>query len=164
MGMNVRLLGLTALLALAGCMYNGPPSGECTGTWGGATFDKAQIDPGSLVTIVRKTTCAGTSLKRYDIGWGGSKLGLNLSFTSGGPTILGEVSYPVPPTTFATFSLTPAAPAPAGTLTLGIVGVQGRRTGTLSLQSGSEAVTCKFEVPSVSEGAILSCGGGGDSD
>jgi len=166
MRMNLRLLGLTAALSLSGCLCSGPPSGECSGTWGGVTFDKLQVDPASKVTIVRKTTCTGTDLKRYDISWGESKVGLNLSFLTGGPTILGEVSHVLPPAVdrFLTFSVTPGTPPPSGELKLGIVGVQGRRTGTLSLSSGTEALTCSFEVPYVAEGPRLSCGGSGGSD
>ena len=167
MTMHLRLLAFTCALSFSGCLCSAPPSGDCTGTWGGQTFDKLEVDPSSTMVIVNKKTCAETTtLKRYDISWGGSQVAVKLTFDHGGPTILGGTTYTVPPAVgpFLTFSVTPEVPAPVGALELGIQGIQGRRTGTLTLNDGNELLTCKFEVPYQTEGPRLSCAGSGGSD
>ncbi len=164
--MYVRLVALMASLSFSGCLCSAPPSGECTGTWGGQTFDKAVVDPSSTVVIVNKKTCAETTqLKRYDVSWGGSKVGFKLTFTSGGPTILGGTTTAVPPPVgpFLTFSVTPEVPSPTGELKLGIKGL-GRRTGTLTLSNATESLSCSFDMDYQTEGARISCGGSSDFD
>jgi hypothetical protein len=167
MTMNLRLMGLLAVLPLSACQCGAPPSGECTGTWGGQTFDKAQLDLTSKVVIVNKKTCAETTeIKRYDISWGDAKVALKLTYNSGGPSILVGKTYTLPPAAghFLTFAVTPNPPEPTGALTLGIQGIQGRRTGTLDLSSGTESLKCTFDVHYETEGARISCGGSGDAD
>lgn len=157
-----RLLILMAALSFSGCLCAGPPAGECTGTWGGVKFDRARIDPSSRVVIVNKTTCTGLDLKRYEISWAESKLQLNLSFTSSGPTVLtGEVTFPVPPvaSTFLTFAVTPSVADATGELKLGRNGLEAR-TGRLSLSSGSESLICSFDVHTEPEGPKLKCSSG----
>ena len=164
--MRLRLVVCVVVLSAAGCLCSGPPTGECTGTWGGATYEKALVDMASKVVIVRATTCGAASLKRYEISWKERSLVMSATLFNG-PSILAKTTDVLPPdagSRFVTFSITPDPPVPTGTIELGITGIQGRRTGTLSLSSATESLTCTFEVPYESEGQRLSCGGSGDSD
>ena len=163
--MTYRLLACVVVVTVSGCLCSGPPTGECTGTWGGVTYDKAQVDLASRVVIVRRTVCGAAELKRYEVSWKERSLVMNAT-TFAGPTIFGEETYAVGPdagSALETFSFTPDPPTASGTLTLGITGVQGRRTGTLSVTSGAESLTCSFQVPYETEGQRISCGSG-DSD
>lgn len=163
--MTYRLLACVLVVSVSGCLCSGPPTGECSGTWAGVTYDKAQVDMASRVVIVRRTVCGAPELKRYEVSWKDRSLVLNASLF-GGPTVFAEETHAVGPdagTLFESFSFTPDPPTASGTLALGITGVQGRRTGTLAISSGTDALTCSFQVPYETEGVRISCGSG-DSD
>jgi len=167
-----RLLIPLAAVALAACDCSGggPPAGVCNGTWAGRTFSDAGIDPGSRVVIEKTQVCGLQDIKRYELAWEQSKLALNFSFRTGGPTSLSPVEYVLPPdagvTPFETYSLVPEVPGYTGKVRLTIVGLRGRRGTTLDLSAGSEQLSCTFDVPYVTEGRSVcpSGGGGGDGD
>ncbi len=152
------------LVALSSsCLCAAPPQGECSGTWGGMTFDQAPLDKASKVVITRKTTCAGNDLKRYQLFWSQSKLKLDFSYQYPGPAILLPITiaFPKQANPLLSFELTPQPEATSGELKLSITGLEGRRTGTLALNAPAESLSCTFDVPYEVEGASISCGSGG---
>jgi hypothetical protein len=158
------LLLALAVLAASGCRCGKLAAGACTGTWGGRSLNGATLDPSSRMALVYGATCADATVNLYELSWGRGALATQFSFVRGGPTVFGEERVPLPPTGFLTFAVQPTPPEPRGTLTLGIRGLAGDRTGELLLESAQEQVRCTFEVSYETEGVRPSCGGGGDGD
>jgi hypothetical protein len=164
MGMPKTVLLLAVVLSISGCRCGKLAAGTCTGTWGGRTLDAAPLDPSSRMVLVYGATCADATVNLYELSWGKGTVATQFSFTGGGPTILGERSYPLPPAGFLAFAVQPTPPEPEGTLTLGLRGLAGDRTGELLLKNANEELRCSFEVSYETEGVRPSCGGGGDGD
>lgn len=163
--MPMRLSTVVLTLSAVGC--GSPPSGTCNGVWGAERFESAALDATSSVTVIRPATCAEAERTVYAISWGGKRAQLNASYRVGGPTTLAEKTYEIPlPAvhTFESFEVQPSTPEPKGTLTLGITGIESRRTGTLTLSSGTDSVVCNFGLDPVIEGRSPRCGSGGDAD
>ncbi|PZR07166.1 MAG: hypothetical protein DI536_28315 [Archangium gephyra] len=161
----MRTLVLVMLtVSVAGCRCGPLDEGSCTGTWGGTTLNGATLDAVSRMVIVRRTSCLSEDTHVYALSWGNGAVTSNFSLNGNQPTVLTEKNYALPPTGFLTFSVTPEPPAPEGTLTLGIRGLEGDRTGTLHLKNATEEMTCTFGVSYETEGTRISCGGSGDGD
>lgn len=158
------LLLFTLLLSLAGCRCGPRDEGSCSGTWGGTSLADAGLDDVSKMVLVRRTSCISNDTHLYALSWGGGAVTTNFSLNSNQPTALSEKDYALPPTGFLSFSVTPDPPAPEGTLTLGIEGLVGDRTGRLHLKNATEEMTCTFAVSMDTEGERVSCGGSGDGD
>lgn len=158
------LLLVSTLLAVGGCRCGKYTDGGCTGTWGGVTLQAAPLDRTSRMALVHGATCADRTVNLYALSWGNGALATQFTFINGGPTILGGTTYALPPPGFTSFSVVPTPPAPQGTLTLGIRGLEGDRTGELLLKSATEEMRCSFAVSYETEGVRPSCGGGGDGD
>lgn len=160
----MRALCLLLLLSVPACRCSKLAEGECTGTWGGTTLDRAPLDPTSRMAIVYGATCVEATVNLYELSWGKGSLATQFSFVSGGPSVFGGQTYSLPPTGFTSFSVIPTPPEPQGTLTLGLRGLEGDRTGELLLQSATEELRCTFELSYETEGVRPSCGGSGDGD
>lgn len=158
------LLLMLLTSSLAGCRCAPLDEGTCNGTWGGTTLNDAPLDPASRMVIVRRTSCLSEDTHVYALSWSNGAVTSNFSLRSNQPTVLTEKDYSLPPTGFITFSVTPEPPMPEGTLTLGVRGLEGDRTGTLHLKNATEEMTCTFGVSSETEGNRISCGGSGDGD
>ncbi len=158
------LLAAIGLVTITGCRCGPLDEGTCSGTWGGTTLTNAPLDPSSRMVIINRTSCASADTHVYALSWGDGAVTTNFSLNSNQPTVLSEKQYPLPPSGFLTFSVSPTPPEPEGTLTLGVRGLAGDRTGTLLLKSATEEMTCTFGVSSDTEGPRISCGGGGDGD
>ncbi len=164
-----RLLIAIAVATLAACdCSGGPPKGVCNGTWNGVSYADAGLDETSRFALQRTQICTLPDVKFYSLSWGGGALTTEFSFRSGGPTSLSPASYPLPPSSaLETWSLSPTIPdGGSGTLRLTILGISGRRGGTLELSAGAEQLSCAFDVPYDTEGqkVCASSGGGGDGD
>jgi hypothetical protein len=160
-------LSLVLLLTVSGCRCGKLATGSCNGTWGGQTLTDATLDPSSRMALLYGATCADATVHLYELSWGKGTVATQFSFTSGGPSILGGKTYPLPPSGFLTFAVQPTPPTPEGTLTLGLRGLAGDRTGELLLKNAQEELRCSFEVSYETEGIRPSCGssgGGGDGD
>lgn len=160
----MRLVLVIFAVTISGCRCGPLDEGTCNGTWGGTTLTNATLDPSSRMVIVNRATCSDADVHVYALSWGNGALATNFSLATNQPTVLTEKQYPLPPTGFLTFSVSPTPPEPEGTLTLGIRGLAGDRTGTLLLKNATEEMTCTFAVSSDTEGQRVSCGGGGDGD
>lgn len=161
-----RLLLLFATLSVSGCLCSGPPKGECTGTWGGVTYDKVQIDLESKLVMEASGSCLVPDLHRYELSWKQKELALTFATRGGGPSSLSprDIAVPVADGTLESFSLRPDVAGATGNIHLVIVGIQGRRAGSLNLTAGSEKLDCEFEVPYEKQGTNPYCGGSGDGD
>lgn len=131
------------------------------------SYADAGLDSSSRFAIQRTQVCTLPDVKFYSLSWGGGALSTEFSFRSGGPTSLSPIDYPLPGNpALDTFSLTPPIPdGGSGTLRLTILGIGGRRGGTLELSAGAEQLSCSFDVPYGTEGQkVCASGGGGDGD
>jgi hypothetical protein len=134
---------------------------------GGATID-AQIDASSQFILQRRTTCTTLDQSIYHLSYGGGALKVDFQL-DGGPSIFNTPTYAVPTTgaPLVSFTVTPSTPALAsGSVTVGISGLWGRRTGSFSLVFADDStVTGSFDLPFEARGDRPSCGGGtGGSD
>ena len=167
--MRVGIWALVAMAAaVAGC-GDGPPEGAISGTRGGRTIDE-EIDASSQFWLQRKTSCTSLDQSIYHLSYGGGALKLDFQL-DGGPSLFADLSYAVPTTgpPLISFSVTPSTPAlVSGSITVGIHGLWGRRTGSFLLMfDDGSAVTGTFDLPFDSRGEHLTCGsttGGTDSD
>ncbi|MGV3622879.1 MAG: hypothetical protein ACO1OB_18820 [Archangium sp.] len=161
----MRTLVLVMLsLSVAGCRCGPLDEGSCSGTWGGTTLVDAGIDPSSGVVVLRRSSCLKDDTDVYSLSWGQGAVTANFSLDGNKPSSLDEKTYPLPPTGFLTFAVTPEPPSPEGTLTLGLRGLSGDRTGQLLLKNATEEMRCTFAVSYETEGERISCGGSGDGD
>lgn len=155
------LVFVSAVAAMVSCS-GGPPEGSATRTTGGATTD-LQIDGSSTFHLQRKTSCTTLDQSVYHLSYGGGALQIDFQF-DGGPSIFNTPTYTVPTTgaPLLSFTVAPATPALAsGTVTVGIGGLLGRRTGSFHLvfDDGS-TLDGSFDLPYETRGTPPSCGGG----
>ena len=160
-----RFLLAVVVATFAGCdCSGGPPVGVCNGTWAGRSYADAGLDESSRLVIEYTQVCTLPDLKRYELSWGGGNLGLDFSMRTGAPTSLFPVEYTLPPpSNFETYALTPDVDGGTGTLRLTILGLRGRRGGTLELTAGAEQLSCVFEVP-YTRGGVKVCASSGSGD
>jgi len=152
-------------VAVAGC-GDGPPEGSVSGTFGGQAIDM-KIDASSQFYLQRKTSCTSLdqSIFRLSYGAGAFKLDFQLD---GGPSIFGDISYAVPTTgpPLVAFVVTPSTPALAsGSLSVGISGLWGRRTGSFDLVfTDGSTIAGTFDLEFNTRGNRIDCGGSSGSD
>jgi hypothetical protein len=133
---------------------------------GGAAID-APIDGSSTFFLQRKTSCTTLDQSLYHLSYGGGALQIDFQL-DGGPSIFNTPTYSVPTTgaPLVSFTVTPAAPALAsGSISVGISGLLGRRTGSFHLvfDDGS-TVDGSFDLPFETRGDRIDCGGSSGSD
>jgi hypothetical protein len=169
----VKRIGLLVFMSAAAAMVScteGLQEGSATGTMGGTAID-ATIDASSTFHLQYRTSCTTFDQSVYHLSYGGGALQIDFQF-DGGPSIFNTPTYTVPTTgaPLLSFTVTPATPALAsGTVTVGIGGLLGRRTGSFHLvfDDGS-TVDGSFDLPYETSGTPPSCGGssggGGDFD
>ena len=152
-------------VAVAGC-GDGPPKGSAQGTLGGQAID-LQIDAGSQFYLQRKTSCTGLDQSVFQLSYGGGALKLDFQL-DGGPSIFADLSYAVPTTgaPLVSFTVTPATPPLAsGSLSVGISGLFGRRTGTFDLVfTDGSTIHGTFDLEFDTRGTRIDCGGSSGSD
>ncbi len=145
------------LLTISGCRCGRLTQGTCDGTWGGTTVSGASLDASSRMVVVRKKTCEGVDAFSYDLSWGKGAIAATFNLDANAPSVLSAKEYTLPAAEFTTFIIQPTRPEPTGTLTLGLRGMEGDRTGTLHLKNESEELTCTFAVSYETEGTLLFC-------
>jgi hypothetical protein len=133
---------------------------------GGATID-AQIDGSSQFYLQRRTTCTTLDQSIYHLSYGGGALKLDFQL-DGGPSIFNTPTYAVPTTgaPLVSFTVTPATPALAsGSLSVGISGLLGRRTGSFTLVfTDGTTIEGSFDLPFEARGDRPDCGGSSGGD
>ncbi|MGV3622878.1 MAG: hypothetical protein ACO1OB_18815 [Archangium sp.] len=147
---------MLSLLVVSGCRCGRMTEGTCDGSWGGATVAGAELDKSSRVVVERKKTCQDVDVVRYELSWGNGAFATRFNLKGGAPTVLAAKEYKLPSSEFMSFDTTPSQ-APEGTLTLGLRGMEGDRTGTLVLKNAAQQMSCKFAVSYETEGTLLSC-------
>ena len=152
-------------MAVAGC-GDGPPKGSASGTFGGQAID-VQIDASSEFVLQRKTSCTSLDQSLFHLSYGGGALRLDFQL-DGGPSIFADLSYAVPTTgaPLVSFVVTPSTPAlVSGSLSVGISGLWGRRTGSFDLVfADGSTITGTFDLEFNTRGASIDCGGSSSSD
>jgi hypothetical protein len=152
-------------VAVAGC-GDGPPEGSASGTFGGQAID-VKIDASSQFYLQRKTSCTSLDQSIFHLSYGGGALKLDFQL-DGGPSIFADLSYAVPTTgaPLVSFTVTPSTPALAsGSLSVGISGLWGRRTGSFDLVfTDGSAITGTFDLEFDTRGNRIDCGGSSGSD
>jgi hypothetical protein len=166
--MHVAIWAVVSMVmtgALAGC-GDGPPEGSARGTFAGQAID-VKIDAGSQFYLQRKTSCTSLDQSIFHLSYGGGALILDFQL-DGGPSIFADLSYAVPPTgaPLISFTVTPSTPALAsGSLSVGISGLWGRRTGSFDLVfSDGSTIHGTFDLEFDTRGDRLDCGGSSGSD
>ena len=152
-------------VGVAGC-GDGPPKGSAQGTLGGQAID-FQIDAGSQFYLQRKTSCTSLDQSVFHLSYGGGALKLDFQL-DGGPSIFADLAYALPTTgaPLVSFTVTPATPALAsGSLSVGISGLWGRRTGSFDLVfTDGSTIHGTFDLEFDTRGSRLDCGGSSGSD
>ncbi|PZR07167.1 MAG: hypothetical protein DI536_28320 [Archangium gephyra] len=147
---------MLSLFVLSGCRCGRVTEGTCDGAWGTATVKGAELDKSSRVVIERKKTCEDLDVVRYELSWGNGAFATRFSLKGGAPTVLAAKDYRLPSSEFMSFDTTPEK-SPEGTVTLGLRGMEGDRTGKLVLKNGGQEMSCSFAVSYETEGTLLSC-------
>ena len=152
----------TPFLVLAGCLDGGPPEGSVRGTLGGAPIDLT-IDASSVLVLQAKTTCAGSDTNRFSLDYGGGAF--HIEFDVMGVSVLGDMELVTPPLDngpLSWFEVDAQASMVSATITVGINGVLGRRSGVFHVVYADGGVMDgDFDLTYESRGDPPSCGGGG---
>lgn len=158
-----RLWLMLPLVAVAACRCDGgPATGTCTGTWGGVQLADVGVDLESRFLIIYPATCAGTSTRIYDLGYGGAQVKVTFQPSTYPSILTGELVKTVP-ADFTAFGTEPVVAGVSGTAKLKLEGIYGRRTGSISLTSdaGTDSLDCTFNLPYQTEGMRPRCSSGG---
>lgn len=147
---------MLSMLIISGCRCGRMTEGTCDGSWGDATMANATLDKSSRVVIERKKTCADVDVVRYELSWNNGAFATRFSLKGGAPTVLAAKEYTLPSPDFTSFDTTPSQ-EPRGTVTLGLRGMEGDRTGKLVLKNAAQEMSCSFAVSYETEGSLLSC-------
>jgi hypothetical protein len=162
--MHARLLWPTSLLGLLSLACDDrPPAGSATGAVGATVID-APIDQTSEFWLQRKTTCAMLDQSIFHLSYGDGAVEISFQL-DGGPSIFADITYDLPPTLppLVSFAVVPSTPAvSSGTLTVGISGLRGRRTGTFHVVfADASMLDGDFDMPFEGRGSRPDCSGGG---